>query len=74
MNRTPTRHAAPQAPSPSRDGWDGDRGHVERRRFGVCRAFVEIQAGPNPLTADEVTRLAALRPQYAALRPPFRAK
>lgn len=42
---------------------------VERQRiFTVCRIFAEIQAGKNPLTPDEIARLAKMRPQYAVLQ------
>ncbi len=42
---------------------------VERQRmFGVCRAFAEIQAGQNPMTQNEIARLAERRPQYVVLR------
>jgi hypothetical protein len=42
---------------------------VERDRIhAVCRTFAEIQAGPNPLTPDEIARLAKMRPQYAVLQ------
>ncbi len=42
---------------------------LERQRiFAVCRTFAEIQAGENPLTPDEIARLAKMRPQYAVLQ------
>lgn len=38
------------------------------RMFTICRTFVEIQTGPNPLTPDEVRRLIDRRPaQYGVL-------
>lgn len=38
------------------------------KRFSdLCKTFNEIQTGPNPLSPEEVERLAALRPQYAFL-------
>lgn len=41
--------------------------YEEQRIHAVCHAFAEIQGGPNPLTDDEIERLAALRPQYRIL-------
>jgi hypothetical protein len=35
----------------------------ERRVFDVCRTFSEIQAGPNPLTPEEVRKLIDKRPE-----------
>lgn len=38
-----------------------------QRMHGICRVFAEIQGGLNPLSDEEIEKLAALRPQYAIL-------
>jgi hypothetical protein len=41
--------------------------YEQQRIHAVCNAFAEIQAGPNPLSPEEIETLSRLRPQYAIL-------
>jgi hypothetical protein len=52
-----------------KDSQERIRRAAEQRVFDVCHTFNEIQTGPNPLTADEIERLVAKRPEvYGVLR------
>lgn len=41
--------------------------NAEIRTFNVCKTFMEIQSGPNPLTREEVRKLIQKRPDLYAI-------
>ena len=46
-------------PKTSKQFWDA----AEKRSATINRTFVEIQQGPNPLSEEEIKKLAEKRPE-----------